>query len=289
MSNQPSTVVALPSDRTLAQRATEISQATAVEQARAVAEVQSAVIVAQQVPRDQGRAIAEMREACGKMRLAERAFYKVPNRGEGPSVHLMRELARIWGNIDYGVRELRRDDEVGESEVQAYAWDIQTNTRSTRTFIAPHVRMKNGKRQRLTDIGDIYLSNQNVGARAVRECIATVLPTDFTEQAQDICRHTLEHGEGEPLDERISKMLAKFAELGVKAKQIEEKVGRPRASWTVGDVARMGVVYRSIVNDGLPLEDEFPAERVTAASVLGDQRADVVDDTTTEMFPEDAA
>lgn len=266
------TDIALPSDRALAQRHTEISQSTAVEQARAIAEVRGAIMVAQEVPRDQGRAQAEMREACGKLRLAEQAFYKVPNRGEGPTVHLMRELARIWGNLDYGVKELRRDDEAGVSEVQAYAWDIQTNTRSTRTFIAPHVRMAGGKRKKLTDIGDIYLSNQNVGARAVRECIATVLPTAFTEEAQDICRRTLEHGEGESLDERISKMVAAFGELGVKPKQLEDKIGRPRSSWTAADVARMKITYRSITSDGLSVDEEFPPDRVTAAEVVKPRR-----------------
>jgi hypothetical protein len=65
------------------------------------------------------------------MALANRAFYSVPNRGNGPSVHLARELARIWGNLDYGVKELRRDDAAGESEVLAFAWDQQTNVRSS--------------------------------------------------------------------------------------------------------------------------------------------------------------
>jgi len=97
---------------------TRISQMTAVEQARAVAEVQAAVIVAQQCPRDMARADFEMQDACS---LASQSFYTVPNRGHGPSVHLMRELARIWGNVQYGVHELRRDDEAGESEVQAFA------------------------------------------------------------------------------------------------------------------------------------------------------------------------
>ena len=89
---------------------TEVSQATSVEQSRAVAEVQSAVIVAQQIPRDLQRAEAEMRDACSRMAMAKQAFYRVPNRGTGPSVHLLRELARIWGNTQYGVNELARND-----------------------------------------------------------------------------------------------------------------------------------------------------------------------------------
>ena len=88
--------LARPAAPTLA----NLTQATAIEQARAVAEVQAAVTVAQAIPRDVQRAVAEMRDACGRLALAQRAFYSVPNRGNGPTVHLARELARIWGNID---------------------------------------------------------------------------------------------------------------------------------------------------------------------------------------------
>ena len=264
---KPSAPVALPSDREATPRPVHITQATAVEQARAVAEVQAQVIVAQQVPRDQNRARAEMREACGRMALAERAFYKVPSRGSGPSVHLARELARIWGNVNYGVKELRRDDDTGESEVLAYAWDVQTNTRSERSFVVPHARMKQGRREKLVDLGDIYLSNQNVGARAVRECIFTVLPTEFVDEAQDLCRDTIKNGEGEPLEERIAKMVAAFADLGVTVPRLEARIGRRRAQWTAGDVAEMKIAHRSITREGLSADEEFPAQRVTAAEL----------------------
>ena len=236
------------------------SQATAIEQARAVAEVQAAVIVAQQCPRDMLRAEADMRDVCGRLSMAERAFYRVPNRGTGPSVHLMRELARLWGNIDYGVRELRRDDDAQESEMQAWAWDQQTNTRSSRSFIVPHARMKGKDRQRLTDLGDVYLNNQNVGARAVRECINTVLPTWFSEAAQDICRRTLEDGEGEPLADRIEGMVRAFGGIGITVKQLEARIGSKRGRWSAGDVAEMGIVYKSIQRDGLDKDSEFPPQ-----------------------------
>lgn len=265
------TAIQLPSDRTVAQQAAFIGQATAVEQARAVAEVQAAVIVAQNVPRDVVRARGEMRDACSHMALAQRAFYRVPNRGEGPSVHLARELARIWGNIQYGVHELRRDDAAGESEVQAFAWDVQTNTRSTRTFVVPHARMASGKRTPLVDLGDIYRSNQNVGARAVRECIFTVLPTDFADEAQDACRRTLEHGEGEPLEDRVAKMVKAFDEIGVKVAQLESKLDRRRGQWTAGDVASMLIAFKSIKAGESTVDDEFPVAAVTAAEVLESQ------------------
>lgn len=254
-----------------ARTAATIGQATAVEQSRAIAEVQAAVVVAQNCPRDHERALGEMRDSCGRTSLAQRAFYSVPNRGNGPSVHLARELARIWGNIQYGVHELRRDDDAGESEVQAFAWDVQTNTRSTRTFVVPHARMKGGQRQKLTDLGDIYLSNQNVGARAVRECIFTVLPTWFTEEAQDICRGTLNRGDGKPLEQRIAEAVDGFAAIGVARERLEAKVGRKRGQWTPADVAELAIAYTSITRDGIDAGELFPVQRVATSEVLAQQ------------------
>jgi hypothetical protein len=246
-----------------------ITQTTAVEQARAVAEVAAAVQVAQQNPRDMDRAWREMQAACGRLSLASRAFYAVPNRGSGPSVHLARELARIWGNLDYGVHELHRDDQRQMSEIRAYAWDQQTNVRSSRTFQVPHARMKGRNRQALTDLGDIYLNNQNIGARAVRESIFTVLPADFVEEAKERCRATIEHGDGKPLVDRVGDMVSAYAGIGVKVPQIEQRLGRKRGQWTAADVADLGVVFRSIGRHETTVDDEFPPERVTAAEITG--------------------
>src|SRR4051794_39845438 len=87
----------------------DIGQATAVEQARAVAEVQGAIVVAQQCPRSMSLAVQQMRESCRQKGLAERAFFRYSRGGgqiTGPSVHLARELARCFGNIQYGITEL---------------------------------------------------------------------------------------------------------------------------------------------------------------------------------------
>jgi hypothetical protein len=51
-------------------------QGTAVEQSRAVAEVHGAIVVAQQVPRDISRAVADMHRSCAQKSLAEKAFFR---------------------------------------------------------------------------------------------------------------------------------------------------------------------------------------------------------------------
>jgi hypothetical protein len=249
------------------------TQATAVEQARAVAEVAAAVQVAQQCPRDMRRAWAEMEESCRRYGLADRAFYQVVNRGSGPSVHLARELARIWGNLDYGVHELSRDDIRGTSEIRAYAWDQQTNVRSSRTFQVPHLRMVKNRatgaqeRKPLVDLQDVYLNNQNIGARAVRECIFAALPADYVDRAQEICKETLQNGDGTPLLDRIAKMVEVFGKVGITTARIEARLGRPRGQWTSVDVADMQVVIRSISRSETTADTEFPPERITAADL----------------------
>lgn len=273
--------ITLPSDHTAAARAQQITQNTAVEQSRAVAEVQAAVMVAQSVRRDEGRAEAEMVAACGRMSLAEMAFYSMPRSGgtvNGPTIHLAREIARIWGNVDYGVRELRRDDEAGESEIQAYAWDQQNNVRSIRTFIVPHARMvgkgAGKRRERITDIADIYLNNQNIGARAVRECIFAMLPRWYTEKAQRVAHETLRNGEGKPLAQRVTEALAAFRGLGITEAMIEAKIRAPRSAWTAGDVANLGVLYTSIQEGSITKADAFPTQRVSPEELVGAPSAD---------------
>jgi hypothetical protein len=246
-----------------------ISQATEVERSRAVAEVQAAVMVAQANRRDVLGAYAAMRSACRRLALAQQAFYRVVNRGEGPSIHLARELARIWGNLDNGVRELRRGDE--ESEVLAYAWDQEQNVRTSRSFIVPHQRMVNVNgtptRRDLVDLQDVYLNNQNVGARALRECIFAMLPSEFVNEAIDTCRATIRHGDGVPLEERIRKAIAMYAAMGVRAVRIERRLGRHQGQWTAADVAELAIIHSSINRGDTTADDEFPAETITVAEL----------------------
>jgi len=248
-----------------------VGQATAVEQSRAVAEVQAAVIVAQQCPRSVTAAIEAMQEACSQPALAGRAFFRFergkdpetgkPNIVTGPSVHLARELARTWGNIQHGITELARDDEHGESEMQAWAWDVQTNTRSSNTFIVPHKRdTRSGVRQ-LTQMRDIYDNNANNGARRLREAIFSVLPTWYTEQAKELCQQTNERGGGKPLAQRIADAVKAFEKFRVSPARIAAKYGYATVDeLTATDVAQLGVVYSSLNEGAVTVADEFPEE-----------------------------
>jgi len=257
-----------------------VGQGTAVEQSRAQSEVYFRVRLAHDVPRDEARAEADMKRACQRLSLAERAFYKLPRSGdtvEGPSVHLARELARIWGNIDYGVTELRQDDEYGQSEILAFAWDLQTNTKVGQTFIVPHKKdTKNGAKP-LLKMQEIYENNANNGAKRVREAIFNVLPQWFVEDAQRICKDTIAKGDGTPLEDRIKSAVAAFEkDFGVTLPQLEAKLHRTKDRWDEQDVAGLSVTYKSLKAREVTKEQEFPASatQVTTDELIGMDPAD---------------
>lgn len=256
-----------------------IGQATVVEQSRAVAEVQAAIIVAQQCPRNITAAIAEMRQVCSQATFAKKAFFRFSRGGQnvsGLSVHVARELARIWGNTAYGVNELRRDDITAESEMLAYAWDVQKNTRVASTFIVPHKRdTKNGTKT-LTDLRDVYENNANNGARRLRESIFSVLPDWFIDEAQEICQATLSgKSSGKPLEQRVADAVAAFEKLGVTVDQLESKLDRATSKWTEKDLGELLVVHGSITRGEVTVEQEFPSRKVTAAELTaGPEKSD---------------
>jgi hypothetical protein len=258
------------------------TQATAIEQAKAVAEVAAAVRVAQDIPRDLATVIREMETSCSQPALANRAFYSVPRAGgriEGSSVHLARELARCWGNVDYGIRELRRDDEAHESEMQAWAWDQQANVRSSRSFIVKHKRMAKDRKtgvkaqELLVDLADISNNNNSQAARALRETIFTVLPVWFREQAEAIATKTL-NGEtdGKTPEQRKADAIRHYEQQwNVTREQLERRLDRPVAQWTSQDVGFLLVLNGELSRGEKRVEDEFPAPSagVTADEITG--------------------
>lgn len=257
------------------------SEATTIEQARAVAEVAAAVRVARDFPRDEQAAYRRMERACSTNAVADRAFYSLPRAGgkiEGETVHLARELAGCWGNIDYGIRELRRDDAAGVSEMQAWAWDQETNVRSSRSFVVPHAIMAGRgaekRRKSLTDLADIANNNNSVAARAVRETIYTVLPTPFVVAATDICNAVLrgEHGGQHvtPAD-AIEQVIAGFAGFGVSVSQLEAYVSLPRDQWTPQTVGALRVLGGEINRGEKRVADEFPPAAPAGSGVTADE------------------
>lgn len=245
------------------------SEATMVEQARAVAEVQASLVVARQNPRSEIRASERMRASCGNRHLADVAFFGYTRGGKhigGGTIILVRELARCWGNVAYGVVELARDDLRGRSELLAYAWDLETNCRSSMGFINPHVRDTQSGPRNLRDMRDIYENNANAGARRVRECLKAVLPFHFVAEAENLCRETMQDGGGIPIEQRRANCMEGFARMGATAEQVQAKIGRPVDDWSDFDLMQLRILLGSLKRGETTLAQEFEADSAAEAN-----------------------
>ncbi|MBO5384514.1 MAG: hypothetical protein J6A30_09465 [Ruminococcus sp.] len=232
--------------------------AVTIESSRAVAEAQGKLVIAKQFPRNEQLAYAKAMEACKRKSLAEKAMYSYPRSGStisGPSIRLAEELARCWGNIDFGIKELSQKD--GESEMQAYCWDMETNTMSSQTFVVAHVRDTRKGQVKLTEQRDIYENNANMAGRRLRARILAVLPPDLVEAAVNECKKTLAGNNDTPLIDRINNMVVAFKKFGVKIDTIEKRLNRKIDTMTAEDISEYIGIYNSLKDGNSAVSDWF--------------------------------
>lgn len=262
----------------------QASALVAVEQQRAIAEIQAAMVVARSHPRDKIKAMDDILNACTRSTLAEKALYTYARGGTeitGPSIRLAEALAQNWGNIKTSVRELEQRG--GMSTVQTIALDLETGYQSEKVFQVTHTRDTKKGSYALTDARDIYELVANQGARRLRACILAVIPGDVIEAAIRQCDVTLKT-KAEVTPERLQSLLEKFAAHGVVQSQIELRIQRRLETMLPAQMLSLGKIFNSI-SDGMsvpgdwfePLPTDGPGVEAagpkTGASALKDAAA----------------
>ena len=231
---------------------------TAMMISRQAQEVQAAMVVAKRFPRDEVDSFNRIMTSCQRKSLAERAMYEYPRGGTkvtGPSIRLAEAMAQNWGNIDFGIIELEQNN--GESQVMAYAWDLETNTRQTKIFNVPHVRGTKKGNVPLTDPRDIYEMVANQGARRLRACILGVIPGDVIDAAVEQCKKTMTEGNEKPLIDRIREGVKLFEEkFSVSQQMLEKYIGCKCEAFSENDMVRLNNVYRSL-RDGMSKREDY--------------------------------
>jgi hypothetical protein len=220
------------------------------DQSRAVAEVQAAMMIARMNPRDPIASMDRILNACTRPTLADSAVYTYSRGGSdvsGPSIRLAEAMAQSWGNMQFGIREL--DQRNGESTVQAFAWDVESNTRREVTFQVPHKRHTKRGAYALEDPRDIYELVANQGARRLRACILAVIPGDVTEAAVNQCEITM-RTTADTSPETMQKMVDAFAGYGVSREQIEARIQRRIDAIQPAQVVALKKIYASL-RDGM--------------------------------------
>ena len=244
---------------------TTVTQAT--ESSRAVAEVQAALFIARTNPRDQKRAMDRILNACCRPSLAESAIYAYARGGNsitGPSIRLAEAVAQQWGNMQFGFRELSNNG--GKSEVQAFAWDVETNTRREITFTVPHIRHTKKGSYKLEDPRDIYELVANQGARRLRACILAVVPGDVVEAAVNQCALTLK---ARATPEATMQLVENFEKtFGVKRSQIEKFCQCRAEAIKPAQAIRLRNIYLSLKDGMSTVSDWFEPDETQAPAAI---------------------
>ena len=234
---------------------------TVVAQTREMAETIASVRMAKAFPRDVMAARDRILNSCTRPKLALGACYTY-NRGgtdvTGPSIRLAEMLAQNWGNINFGIRELEQRN--GESTCEAFAWDMESNSRQVKVFQVPHIRHTKKGDYRLTDPRDIYELIANNGARRLRACILGIIPGDIVEEAVEACDTTLST-KFEVTPERIKKMLEVFGGYGIAKEQLEARVQCHIDAIKPAQLANLGKILNSIKDGMSKPEDWFQQEK----------------------------
>jgi len=246
---------------------------------RQAQEIQGAMVIAKKFPRDEGQAENKILNACQRVGLAEQATYEYPRGGtkvKGPSIRLAEALAKNWGNVDYGIIELEQEE--GKSEMMAYAWDLETNTRATRVFTVEHKRDTKQGSKKLTNTRDIYEITANMGARRMRACILQVIPGHITEEAVNQCEVTIKGSKKLPLKDRVKEVIKTFKdEYSVSKKQLEEFIGCNSTSFSENNIRRLKIVYMGL-KDGMAGVDDYFGNEETEKSPYDESDKDIADE-----------
>lgn len=244
-------------------------QNTSVEATRANKEVEAAVILAKKFPRNEQAAVNRILNSCTRPALAGKAIYSFKRGGqkvEGPTIRLAEVIARCWGNLQFGVKEIERCNNY--SIVEAFCWDLETNMRSSKEFCVQHVRDTQQGPKQLTNERDIYEMVANQGARRLRNCILSCIPEDVIEKAQQQTNHTLlaaAKGNAIDIQEKIRNMLEAFQEIRVTREMLEKYLNVKPEAASSKQIVDLGKIYQSLKDGYSEIEEWFKVDKSSIA------------------------
>ena len=236
--------------------ATENNTMGAVASAGEMARVQAQLIYASSRPRNEMQAVNKMLNAFQRPSLARVGLYQYARGGSaivGLSIRSAEAMAMAWGNIDFGVRELEQKQ--GESTMEAYAWDLETNVRRSMVFRVQHVRDTKMGRKKLEDARDIYEMTANQGSRRVRACILAILPKDIQDTVEQQIQKTLQ-ATFQITPQMLKEWLDAFAQFGVTKQMIEKRIQRSYESVTPAQMMNLSSIFNSL-KDGIGTVADF--------------------------------
>ena len=151
--------------------------------------------------------------------------------------------------------------------MEAFAWDLESNTRRKVQFTVQHVREKKGGNITLTDPRDIYELLANQAQRRVRTCLENIIPRDIQDAACEECDKTLK-AEIKDIAKASDGLLKAFMAIGVSREQIEARIQRRLDAITPAQIIALRKIGASI-RDGI----SDPADWFPVAATDGEQKS----------------
>ena len=141
--------------------------------------------------------------------------------------------------------------------MQAYAWDLETNTVSSQNFTVEHImETRNGSRK-LTSQRDIYERTANDGARRLRSRILAILPPDLVEDCIKECKKTLAGQNGIPFKDKVKNMVVAFAKYGVTKKMLEKRLDHTVESISEDELTEYIGIFNGLAQKETTVSDWF--------------------------------
>lgn len=253
-------------------------------QTREMTEIQAAITVAKRFPRDEIAARVKCSQSCARPNFAASATYSFPRGGKdvsGPSVDLARELARCWGNLNYGLRIVDADDDT--VHIKGFASDLETNSRvEMEDKFAKLVQRKNKKTSVVEwvtpDERDLRELINRRGAILVRNALLQLLPPDLVDDALTECRETMRKAAAgafaKDKQSAIKALALAFDALGVSVEMLEKRLGHELTLISDDEVVELRGIYQSL-KDGISKRAEYfefaKAKNTEAADSLNQQ------------------
>ena len=231
-------------------------------------EIQSAVVSAKKFPRNENNVFVKVAQAFSRATMAQSAVYSFPRQGgqvTGASVDTARELARLWGNLRYGMRIVQADEE--RVRIRAYCLDLETNAYvEAEDDFAKKIMRKDKRtgevRWVIPDERDARELVNRRGAIIIRNCILQMLPSSLIEEALATAKKAQQSNAKNDIatsrEGVVKEMVLAFNRVGVSVTALESRIGRSLDLITAEELAELRQVHKSIKDGILERDEAFP-------------------------------
>lgn len=240
----------------------EVMDSSSIVLAQNKAEIDMQIATAKQYPRDVHRCLNDI-VTWGTMddETAQSCFYSLTRKGatgnnavEGLSVRMAEIIIDAWGNARVDTRVVADDGK--QITAQAVCIDLERNV-AVRTEVRQRCTDKYGKPY--TEDMKITVSNAAC-AKAFRNAVLKVVPKAITAKAVAEIKNVA-MGKAVNMTETRTKLIAAFANIGVKEEEILEYLDvKDRESIDKDMVFHLRSLYQAIKDGETSVEDSIKAE-----------------------------